>query len=94
MIRTIIIKTGENAYAALAARVPPRMTQDELVANVGSALEEFKSKEPVKYGAALVGGKFPWTRLYTHMDQGILEKHGIDLVGYGDGWLAVGNDIV
>ena len=89
MIRTIIIKKNGGSYAALAARVQHDMSQDELIAEVSAAVQEFKSKDPEKYGAALVDGKFPWTRLYTHLDQGILERHGIDLGGYGDGWLTV-----
>lgn len=93
MIRTVIIKTGGNAYAALSARLQPDMSQEQLIAAVRSAIEEFRRESPEKYADALVDGVFPWSRLYTHMDQGLLLKHGVDLTDYGESWLVVGNRI-
>lgn len=88
MIRTIIIKT-KTGYGALMARVRHEMSPDELVRSVEAAVKEFSQKDPGKYRDALVDGKFPWSRLFTHMDQGLLERRGIDLREYGCGWLEI-----
>lgn len=88
MIRTIIIRT-KTGHDALMARVRHEMSPDELVGNVKAAVKEFSQKNPERYRDALVDGKFPWSRLFTHMDQGLLERRGIDLREYGCGWLEI-----
>lgn len=93
MIRTIIIKTGDGGYAALSARMRHEVTPEAFVSKVKAALEEFRTTDPERYGAALEDGRFPWTRLYTHIPQGLLEKYGVDLTDLGTGWLTVGDSV-
>ena len=87
MIRAILVKDG-TGKAVLRARVRHDMTQDELRGACNEAVDEFKESDPAAYGrlAAKNGGTFCWSCLYQMPDQDLLEKRGVDLVGFDPVW--------